>query len=339
MFYFVEAYKMPLRLIEITAPESSHAKIKNLAQKHNAIDYWYSAKNKDGRRSTEILTHLENIQSLTDDLQKNLFQEDNWRIVILPVETTLPELEQENGNESTTIPSSPTIPREVLYNEVRKGAQTDSNFLLLVILSTLVCAIGLIKNNVAVVIGAMVIAPLLGPILAVALGAALGDRDLMKKSIYSNFIGLGITLVMAIITGLLISTPLVSQELMDRTNVSYDSLILALASGAAAVLSLTTGLSSTLVGVMVAVALMPPAVSMGIFIGDFRWLEAYNAGLLLTANVVCVSIAAQFVFLYKGIKPRTWYMRKKSKQSVKLNLICWAMLLFTILILIFIKGL
>lgn len=324
---------MPLRIVEISAPETTHATITELAEKHEAIDYWYSAKNKDGRRSTQILVHLENQQDLMDSLQKAMHKEENWRLVVLPVESTLPKFKEaeEDAKKSS---SRPTITREALYNEVRKGAETDSNFIMLVVLSAMVCAIGLLRDNIAVIIGAMVIAPLLGPNLALTLGAALGDRELMGKSLKTNAVGLGITFSIAIIAGIFLTTPEASRELMTRAYVGYDAIILALASGAAAVLSLTTGLSTTLVGVMVAVALMPPAVSMGLFLGAQEWKLAYGASLLLTANIVCVSLAAQLVFLVKGIKPRTWYMRKKSKQSVKLTIIFWIIMLMTLMILI-----
>jgi hypothetical protein len=72
---------------------------------------------------------------------------------------------------------SSTAAREELYNTVTDGATVDSTFVLLIFLSTLVAGIGLIKDNVAVVIGAMVIAPLLGPSLVFAFGVALGDQS------------------------------------------------------------------------------------------------------------------------------------------------------------------
>lgn len=82
---------MPLRIVEISAPDTQHAAIKKLAEKHEAIDYWYSAKNKDGRRSTQILVHLNHQQALMDDLQKEMHKEDHWRLIVLPVRSTLPE--------------------------------------------------------------------------------------------------------------------------------------------------------------------------------------------------------------------------------------------------------
>ena len=94
-----------------------------------------------------------------------------------------------------------------------------------------------------------------------------------------------------------------SPELAGRTNVGLDSVALALASGAAAALSLTTGLSSVMVGVMVAVALLPPAVTLGLMLGHGEGSLAAGAGLLLAINVVCINLASKVVFFIKGIRP------------------------------------
>ena len=336
---------MPLRLLEISAPEASFAAVKNVAEKNSAIDYWHSAKNKDGRRTVSILIHLENQQSLTDDLQRAMNKDDHWRLVVVPVDATIPKLESsapaddENGNGKAKKIVKGTLTREELYHDVEKGAKLDFDFALLVFLSTIVCAIGLIASNVAVVIGAMVIAPLLGPNLALAFGVSLGDRELITKAIKANAAGLLLTLFISIIAGLVLNLPIIGTELLDRTEVGFDSLALALASGAAAVLSLTTGLSSTLVGVMVAVALMPPAVTLGLMLGMGMFGHAYGAGLLLIANIVCINLSAQVFFLVKGIKPRTWYEQRKSNQSVKMTIYFWLFLLVTISGLIFWRGL
>ena len=91
-----------------------------------------------------------------------------------------------------------------------------------------------------------------------------------------------------------------SFELMSRTRVGFDSIALALVSGAAAVLSMATGLSSVLVGVMVAVALLPPCAVVGIMLGAGEYDLAAGAGLLLAVNIVCVNLSAKLVFLFKG---------------------------------------
>jgi len=118
-----------------------------------------------------------------------------------------------------------------------------------------------------------------------------------------------------------------SHEIMARTDVGLASVALALASGAAAVLSLTTGLSTTLVGVMVAVALLPPTAVLGMLLGSGRWELAASAALLLAVNVVCVLLAAKVVLLLRGVKPRSWLERNKAKQSMTLYIGLWAGLL------------
>jgi uncharacterized hydrophobic protein (TIGR00341 family) len=206
---------------------------------------------------------------------------------------------------------------------VTKNVTLDSNFIVLVILSTVVAAIGLIENNVAVVIGAMVIAPLLGPNIALGLGTALGDTKLMRKALITNLAGVSLAISLSVLIGLSWPFDINSAELMARTDVGMDSLALALASGAAAALSMTTGLSSVLVGVMVAVALLPPAATFGLMLGHGEYQLAMGAALLLIANVVCVNLATKLVFLVKGISPRTWWEKEKARRAMRVSILVW----------------
>jgi len=202
-------------------------------------------------------------------------------------------------------------------------------------LSTIVAAIGLIENNVAVVIGAMVIAPLLGPNLALALGTSLGDTPLIWKALQSSFTGLIVAVVLSYGIGVVSPLPLDSPELLARTNVGLDSVALALASGAAAVLSMTTGLPSVLVGVMVAVALLPPAATLGLMLADQQLVQAIGAGLLLAVNIVCVNLAAKLVFLIRGVRPRTWWEKEKARRATVAYIVFWALSLIILLIAVF----
>ena len=207
-------------------------------------------------------------------------------------------------------------------------------------LSTVVVAIGLLEDNVAVVIGAMVIAPLLGPNMALALGAALGDMPLMWKAIKATLAGLAMALLFSILIGIFWPLNVSSQELMARTDVGLDSVVLALASGAAAVISLTTGLASVLVGVMVAVALLPPTATLGIMLGSGQTKLAVGAALLLAVNIVCVNLAAKIVFWVRGVKPRSWLEKQKANQSMVTYMVIWVLSLTFLLVVIFIrKGL
>jgi len=104
---------------------------------------------------------------------------------------------------------------------------------------------------------------------------------------------------------------------------------------AALVLSLTTGLSSALVGVMVAVALLPPTATFGILIGSGHDTLAWGAAFLLLTNIVCVALAANTVFFLKGIRPRTWIGRQKARQSWSVFVLLWSLILICVLIFLY----
>ena len=206
----------------------------------------------------------------------------------------------------------------------------------MVTLSTVVATIGLIENNVAVVIGAMVIAPLLGPNIAFSLATALGDTKLMFASVKSIMLGVGIAVILPYFIAKILAIPLNSQELLMRTHVGFDSVILALASGAAAALSITTGLSSVLVGVMVAVALLPPAAVFGLMLGDARFDLAFNSGILLAINIVSINLSSKIIFIFKGSSPRTWSKKEKATQAMNWYILTWIRTLLVLMLLMYV---
>ena len=278
-----------------------------------------------------LLVSDDKLQLTLDALQSTLAAQPDTRITVLPVEIALPTPQRQEREQE----DSATATREALYAEVERNSHLDANFLVLVLLSTAVAAIGLIEDNAAVVIGAMVIAPLLGPNLAFGLGTALGDSVLMRKAALTNLVGIALVVALTAGIGALQVFDLSARELLMRTEVAPDSVVLALAAGAAAVLSLTTGLSAVLVGVMVAVALLPPAVTLGLMLGAGRLSLAAGAGLLLAVNLVCVNLACNVVFLTKGVYPRTWFEKKRAKRATAIYAITWAVTLLVLLALVY----
>jgi uncharacterized hydrophobic protein (TIGR00341 family) len=313
---------MPYKTLEIVAPATHRKAIENIALETAATLVKCHKGSKKENDVFIFLTPRNQLQHFMDRLQQLFKKDEPWQLLVHPIDTVLPlpaEAESDTEKQAKKITDF-TLSREELYTEVSKGADIDSHFLLLLILSITVTAVGLIEDNVAAVIGGMIISPLLGPHLAFALGASLGDRNLMIRSLKANTLWFTITFIVSIALGMFFTLP-ESHELISRTHVNIGGIVLALASGAAAVLSLTRGLSSALVGVMVAVALLPPAVTLGLMTGAERYSEAYGTGLLLAVNIVCVNLAAQVVLRTKGVKPRTWYKKKKAEQSQFMNLL------------------
>ena len=321
-----------MKIIEVIADESYIDSIKNIVEKNDAPDFWVVSSDGEERKVVRILVKPEQRQIILDALQEILATSFSYRVVVIPVEAALP---REEAEEETEITSATETTREELYNSIGKNARLNQTYLLLIFLSTVVVAIGLLKDNVAVVIGAMVIAPLLGPNLAMALGTALGDTDLMWKAFKTGLAGMSLALVLSIIIGVFWPLNIESRELLARTNVGLDSAVLAMASGAAAVISLTSGIPSILVGVMVAVALLPPAATMGLMLGAGQTDLAYGAAFLLAVNIVAINLSAKLGFLIQGIKPRTWLEKKKAKQSMQSYIIIWVLTLATLLLVIY----
>lgn len=321
-----------MRIIEVLADCGHADTLRGIAEQNEILECWVDRSEEESRCSMRLLVRVEKQQVVLDAIQSALSGSEGWRILIKPVEAVIPRPAEPEDTEKKK--SAGVRVREELYQNVEEGGRLSSNFVWLVVLSTIVATIGLIEDNVAVVIGAMVIAPLLGPNIALAFGAALGDRVLTLRALRTNITGLAMALSLALIIGWLWPANITSRELLARTDVGLDGVVLALASGAAGVLSMTTGLSSALVGVMVAVALLPPTVTLGLTLASGHYHLALGAGLLLSVNIVSVNLAAKLVLIVRGVKPRTWLEKQKARQSMLAYIVFWVVTLLVLLVVI-----
>jgi uncharacterized hydrophobic protein (TIGR00341 family) len=320
-----------MKIIEVVAETGSADTVSAIAEKYKAHDFRLGLKNEDGMQTMRLLVTDDKVQAILDALQGVLGAQPCARILAIPLEIALPLPPEEERKKE----DSATAAREALYTEVEKSVRLDLNFFVLVGLSTVVAVIGLVESKVAVVIGAMVIAPLLGPNLALGFSTALGDIPLIRRSLATAIAGIFLAVALSAVIGALWPFDPPSRELMALTDVGLDSIALALASGAAAALSLTTGLSSVLVGVMVAVALLPPAATLGLMLGRGLIALATGAALLLAVNVVSVNLACKVVFLMKGIHPRTWWEKKKAKRAMMTYIVVWLLTLIILVCIIY----
>lgn len=323
-----------MKIIEVVAEASSRDTVSAIGEKIEARDFRSGTVDDDGRQFMRLLVADDKVQHALDLLQNVLGVQQGAHIVVLSVEVALP---RQNEAESQQEDAAMAI-RESLYASVERDTRLGANYVVLVLLSTVVAGIGMIEDNVSAIIGAMVIAPLLGPNLAFGLSTALGDLSLMRKAVGSLLVGVTLAVMASAIVGAFVPHGFLgSHELLARTTTGYDTVALALASGAAAALSLTTGLSSVLVGVMVAVALLPPAAALGLFLGGGDLSSAGGAGLLLAVNIVCVNLASKIVFLLKGVRPRTWVDKARARRATAIYLAMWLATLGVLLLAIYLR--
>ncbi|KHE66840.1 TIGR00341 family protein, partial [Halobacillus sp. BBL2006] len=211
--------------------------------------------------------------------------------------------------------------RHELLSSVEKNSHITLNYTLLIFLSAVVATVGFLKDSEAVVIGAMVIAPMIGPVIAIAFSSILGDYKLLGKSIVTSLYGVAIVLIISILFGFFSDMGMETDQYLDRTKVTIVDIFLGVASGAAGALAFLNRLSGNLVGVMVAVALLPPSVAMGMSLGDGSYELAFGAFLLVTVNIMSILLSAVTIFSISGIRPVRWEEVKRANVSRPLSIV------------------
>jgi uncharacterized hydrophobic protein (TIGR00341 family) len=137
-----------------------------------------------------------------------------------------------------------------------------------------------------------------------------------------------------LVSGLILPLDPVANEILSRTNSSLGEIIIALATGVAGALAVSAGVASSLVGVMVSVALLPPVIIASMLIVQGSTNDALGAVLLVSINVVCLNLASVLTFYLKGIKPYTWWEAKRAKQSTRIAMMIWFGLLILMIALV-----
>ncbi len=191
-----------------------------------------------------------------------------------------------------------------LFQVLRDNARIKSSYLVLMVLSTILAAFGLFADSTPVVIGAMILAPLMQPIISLSMGTLRQDKKLISKSIITILVGMGLSMFFAVLITWL--TPLVSasSEIAARIRPNLLDLGIAVVSGiAGAYAHAREEVAKTLAGVAIAVALIPPLAVTAIGLG---WgnLEIFaGAALLLITNLAGIVLAAAATFLVLGFSP------------------------------------
>lgn len=191
-----------------------------------------------------------------------------------------------------------------VYQVLSEGARPSIEYYLLTVLSCLIATAGLLQGSPAVIIGAMIVAPLMTPILAFSLGVIWGDVGLIRTALGSLL--KGTILAVGISAGLSSLIPIAGYtgEILARTTPNLFDIIVAIASGlVGAYGNANRKISNTLVGIAIAVALMPPLCTVGIGVGRLDAAVASGAAVLFLINLVSISLAGALVFWIMKIHP------------------------------------
>jgi len=333
---------MALRLLEIVIPEQHVSEVLDIIEEAQITNFWQTC-SCESRAIYKLILPAESTEKIMDELEKRYGHSNEFHMALLPVEATFPSPKEIEGNkeENSQQGKEEKVPlrvsRQELYNEIFDSSKLTNTYLVMVALSTIVASIGLLKDNIAIIIGAMVIAPLLGPNVALSFATTLGDSELGRKAAQTNAVGIAFAFSIAFLLGFFLAVDPAIKEIHSRTVVSYADIILALAAGIAGALSFTSGLSSALIGVMVAVALIPPLVVFGLLLGGGFVAASFGALELLVINMICVNIAGVITFLVKGLQPIHWWDGAKAQKATRYAIVIWTSLLLLLVYLLFIS--
>jgi uncharacterized hydrophobic protein (TIGR00271 family) len=190
----------------------------------------------------------------------------------------------------------------VVLQEIDYGSEPGGRFYALAATSTLIACLGLIANSTAVIIGAMLVAPLMTPIFGIALALVRGETRLLGRAVRAEVLGVVLGIGIAAMFGLLPLALDVTPEMLTRTQPNLLDLMVAVLAGFAGAYALTNEkLSPTLPGVAVATAIVPPIANAGLCLAVGAYHGAYGSFLLFLANFLSILMVSSLVFVGAGL--------------------------------------
>ncbi len=220
------------------------------------------------------------------------------------------------------LPTATVRERAEVFADMRRSARADVDFLVLITLATAIAAFGLRQNSAAVIIGAMLVAPLMSPILAVAHGIVQGNLYMIRRGSVSTAQGIAVAIGVSTALTLLLAPILPTPEIQARGQPGLLDLLVALVSGAAAAYAVSRkSVAAALPGVAISAALVPPLCVVGYGLGSSHFRIAGGALLLFLTNLAGIVLVGALVFLLLGFRPSRAARRRQVLQAVRLAVV------------------
>jgi len=309
-----------MRLIQTLVPEGKHDVVIEVIEEAE-IDYAMTSET-SGQGYSDILyipAESDDVEEILDELRDVGVEREGY-MVVTDVETIVSErFEEQNDDEEA---DEERICREELSTKAHNLSRSTPNYIIFTVVSAVVATAGLLEDSAAIVVGSMVIAPLIGPAMASCVGTVVNDNELFWAGIRSQALGIVVAVLSATLFAFSYRLLLVSeldllliQQVVERVHPGLLSLAVALGAGIAGALSLTSGADEALVGVMIAVALIPPAASVGLGIGYADPVVAGGAGILVLVNVLSINAAGIITIWSKRYRPTHWFDERQARRD------------------------
>ncbi|AEH38031.1 TIGR00341 family protein [Halopiger xanaduensis] len=320
-----------MRLVQLTVPTGKRETILE-ALDEREIDYVLTDEDSNREYAAVVYFPLPDpaVEPVLDELQSVGVDEDAYTVVVdaeTVVSRRFEELrdEYENGDVETD-----RISRQELETEADDLTPTFGVYAIMTIISALVATAGLLLDSPAVVVGSMVIAPLIGPALGASVGTVIDDEELFKESVLYQAAGIVLAIAAAAVFAFVVRTTNVVPpgleidmvgEISERLTPDLLSLVIALGAGVAGIISIATGTSVALVGVMIAAALIPPAAAAGVALAWGQPSAAIGATALVMVNILSVNLAGLVTLWYAGYRPESLFSLGETEQRLRRRIV------------------
>ncbi|WEL19547.1 TIGR00341 family protein [Candidatus Nanohalococcus occultus] len=307
-----------MRQLQVTVPEKETERVAEVLEGYSNDVSSKQVEKKDREfKEFSLTTEEDKVDSITEDLKSiSSLKSGDLYIRILEQESLI-----EKGRE--TKGGSTDLSQQEIYSQAQEFSGFSRAEWGLTVISGLVAALGVTMDNTIVVIGAMMFAPLLSPLVAASISLTVGDVSLMKKSIRTSLLSAGVVLLASTVPGLFFEP---SGLLGLFTEFTVLNVFLAFLVGAAASLTSATGRQDQVAGVAVAIALVPPLAAAGLSVANTAFSAALSAAAIAFANMLGILVAGTLTFKTLGLKPETYYKQVKAKKMNSLIPVAGAVL-------------
>ncbi|MCG3253853.1 MAG: TIGR00341 family protein [Candidatus Heimdallarchaeota archaeon] len=249
------------------------------------------------------------------------------RISITDVDATIPRIRGRKQDRSLR-----RISIEELEQNVSSLTKLNFNYISMTILSSILAALGLVGDDNVTLIASMIIAPLMGPFVALAFGAVTSNQKILREGIIAQSVGILITILIGLIIGsfyrFTLNEP--SAFIIARGEPNIVNLVIAIASGLTAGICFVSGTSLALVGVAAAAALLPVSVNIGIALVLAEWQIALGSSVLFITNVICVILGCMIVFWIRKVEPPQEVKKIKARRTIRNQIIAFVLVLLVV---------
>lgn len=304
-----------MKRLDVTVPKKNEEDVEEVLEEFSD-DITSSKVEKEGEDYIQFQVTVESksIDELTEKV-RHIKDVESGSLTIEILEETA---RIEKGKRMESISSQLSV--QEMYSKALAFSTFNKNSWVLIALSAGIAELGIMLENVMVVVGAMVIAPLLGPFISASFGLVIGDRRLIQESLINAFLGMALAVLVAFV----LPKPTFEQanDLMYLiSNPTIITIPLSLFVGAASALTFVSGNKEQLAGVAVAIALVPPAAVTGMALSIGNISMFFNALLIIFTNMASLILAGSLTFKLVGVSPSTYYRKKVSQEKFRKALV------------------